>query len=83
MQRNIRRVDVLASWRRAQAELAAMADEIAALRRERDELLAALNELRAARFGVAQAQAELASLYRERELQRARSIERDFGQPLN
>lgn len=44
---------------------------------ERDDFLAALNQMLAARAAVVQAQAELASLYREREIAQARAVERD------
>jgi hypothetical protein len=57
--------------------------ELAALRRELDECHAALRELRDARAAIVQAEAELVSLYRERSIQRARTAERDPGQPLN
>jgi hypothetical protein len=43
--------------------------------------LAQLRELRAA--VLARRQAELAGLYREREIARARAVERDPAQPLN
>jgi len=43
----------------------------------------ARDAVRAARAAVVQAQAELASLYRERAIARARAAERDSRQPLN
>ena len=86
----IRRLDLRLSWARARAEMAACAAERDELRRElvdvkreRDDLLAALIELRAARAAVVQAQAELASLYRERAIARAHAAERDPTTPLN
>jgi hypothetical protein len=57
--------------------------ELADTRQQRDGFRDALNELRAARAAVVQAQAELASLYRERAIARARAAERDSRQPLN
>jgi hypothetical protein len=84
------RLDVRAVWATFRQQFAAVVAERDALRqeladrtRERDEILATLNELIAARAAVVQAEAELASLHRERSIQRARTAERDPGQPLN
>jgi hypothetical protein len=52
-------------------------------RQQRDEALGLLDELRAAVRARHAAEAELASLYRERELHRARSAQRDPAQPLH
>ena len=57
--------------------------ELAEVRRERDEILAALRELQAAVQARWQAEAELAALYREREIARARAVERDQNAMLN
>ena len=60
--------------------------ELSDLRRELDQMraeLTTLRELRAATLARHQAYAELASLYRERELQRARAAERDASTPLH
>ena len=57
--------------------------ELNVLRRELAECRAALDELRAATLARQRAEAELAGLYRERELARARAAERDPAAPLN
>src|SRR5262245_63341621 len=60
--------------------------EVADLRRELDALraeLATLRELRAAVLARQHAEAELASLYRDRAIARARTAERDPALPLN
>ena len=86
----IRRLDLRLSWARARAEMAACAAErdqlrreLADMKRERDEAIDRLRELIAARQAVAHAQAELASLYRERAIARAHTAERDPTTPLN
>jgi len=56
--------------------------ELADLRRELDECRAALNELRAATLARQRAEAELAGLYREREIARALAAERDLATSL-
>jgi hypothetical protein len=56
--------------------------ELADLRCELDECRAALNELRAATLARQHAEAELASLHRERAIARARAAERDPAVPL-
>jgi hypothetical protein len=85
-----RRIDLAASWARAREQFAALTAERDALRRElpetrreRDDMHAALRELRAASLARMKAEAELASLYRERAIARARAAERDITQPLN
>jgi len=57
--------------------------QLADLRRELDEVRAAYAELRAATLARTQAEAELASLYRQREIARARAAERAPTMPLN
>jgi len=65
-------------------ELAARhASEVAALRAELDEVRALYDELRAATFARQRAEAELASLYRERAIRRARAAEREPNAMLN
>jgi hypothetical protein len=59
--------------------------ELADLRREVDAMraeLATLRELRATVLARQKAEAELAALYRERAIARARAAERDFSMPL-
>jgi len=56
--------------------------ELDELRRELDEVRDAYAELRAAVLARRQAEAELTTLYREREIARARAAERDLSQPL-
>jgi hypothetical protein len=57
--------------------------ELNALRRELTECRAALDELRAATLARQKAEAELASLYRERAIAGARAAERDPAAALN
>jgi hypothetical protein len=57
--------------------------ELNVLRRELAECRAALDELRAPTLARQKAEAELASLYRERSIQRARAVERDPNAALN
>jgi hypothetical protein len=85
-----RRVDVAASWQRAREQFASLMTENTNLRAElrnareqRDEALSLLDELRAAVRARHAAGAEVAGLYRERELHRARSARRDPAQPLH
>jgi ribosomal protein L29 len=56
---------------------------MADLRKELDEVRAAYAELRAAVLARQHAVAELVSLYRERELARARAAKRDPNAALN
>src|SRR5262249_28838566 len=56
---------------------------LADLRRELDETRSALNQLKAAVLARQHAEAELASLYREREIAQARAVERDPIIPLH
>ena len=65
------------------AEVTTLRARIAALEGEIEEVRAQHAELRAAVLTRTKAEAELASLYRERELQRAQAAVRDLGQPLN
>jgi hypothetical protein len=85
-----RRVDIAASWQRAREQFAAVVTErdslrehLARVRLQRDEALTLLDELRAAVRARHAAEVELAGLYREREIHRARAIERDPAQPLH
>jgi hypothetical protein len=57
--------------------------ELADLRRELDATRAALDDLRAAVLARQRAEAELACLYRERAIARARAAERAPTMPLN
>jgi hypothetical protein len=57
--------------------------ELADLRRELNEVRTAYFELRAAVLARQKAEAELAGLYREREIARARAAERDPNAALN
>ena len=84
------RVDIAASWRRAREQFAALIaerdslrEDLARVRLQRDEALTLLDELRAAVRARHAAEVELAGLYRERELQRARAAARDPAQPLH
>ena len=58
------------------------ASEVAALRAELDEVRDLYARLRAASLARAKAEAELAVMYREREIARACATERNFGQLL-
>ena len=65
------------------AERDALKAELADMRRQRDDAIDCLRELRAAHAAVVATKAELASLYRERELMRALRVERDDALLLN
>jgi hypothetical protein len=56
---------------------------LAQTRKSLDEVREAMRELRAAVLARQKAEAELASLYRERTIQRAQRTERDPALPLN
>ena len=58
------------------------AAEVAALRAELDQVRAAFDELRSVSLARQRAEAELASLHRERSIQRARLAGRDPSLPL-
>ena len=84
------RVDIAASWRRAREQFAALMaerdnlrEDLARVRDQRDEALSLLDELRAAIRARHSAEAELAGLYRERDIARARSAQRDPERPLH
>jgi hypothetical protein len=64
-------------------ELYVLRREVGELRQVHEQAVQAMQEMRAATLARMQAHAELASLYRERELQRARAAERDPATPLN
>jgi hypothetical protein len=66
-----------------QVELRRLRNEVAQLRQVYNATVSAMRELQAAALARAQAHAELTSLYREREIARARQAERDSGQPLH
>jgi len=90
MWRSGRRHDVARSWQLAKQQFAAvlaerdsLRRELAETRRERDDMHAALRELRAASLARMKAEAELAAVYRERAIQRARAAERDPNAALN
>jgi chromosome segregation ATPase len=85
----LRKIDIARSWQHARAQFAALVAEhdalkreLAETKRERDEFRAAMRELQAAILARQQAEAELAGLYRERAIARARAAERDPAQPL-
>jgi hypothetical protein len=85
-----RRINLAASWQHAKRAFAALIAErdslradLARVREQRDEALALLDELRAVVRARHAAEVELAGLYREREIQRARSAQRDPVQPLH
>ena len=86
---NGRRV-LVAQWPRAGAELSACAaerdslrEELDRIRADRDALRVALQDLLDAVRARRNAEAELAALYRERDIARARAAERDPAQPLH
>jgi hypothetical protein len=90
MQRNVRRVDVARSWQLARQQFAAVVAERDRLKWELewtkkslDEVRDAMRELRAAVLARQQAEFQLAELYREREIARAKATERDIDQLLN
>ena len=85
----LRKVSIARSWQRAREAYASIVAERDALKRELewtrqslDELRTALAELRAAVLARQKADAELASLYRERAIARAQAAERDPAAPL-
>ena len=84
-----RRVDAAASWQRAREQFASLMTENTNLRadlhnvrEQRDQALTLLDELRAAVRARHAAEAELAGLYRKREIQRACSAQGDPARPL-
>jgi hypothetical protein len=90
MLRSARRLDVAACWQRAREQFAAVVAERDSLKVELDwtkqalaQTLEALRELRAAVLARQKAEAELAALYRERAIARARTAQRDPAAPLN
>jgi hypothetical protein len=90
MLRSARRLDLARSWQRAREAHAAVVAERDRLKRELewtkqslDEVRAAARELRAATLARMKAEDALASLYREREIARARAAERDPATSLN
>ena len=90
MPRSVRRVDIARSWALARQQFAAVVSERDALKRELAwtqqsvrELRDALSELRAAVLARRHAEAELATLYRERAIARARAAQRDPNAALN
>jgi hypothetical protein len=89
MLRSARRLDVAACWQRAREQFAAVTAErdhlrweLAQTRKSLDEVREALRELQAAVLARQKAEAELAALYRERAIGRARAAERDPAAPL-
>jgi hypothetical protein len=78
---------VHAVFARMREELHELADrhaaQVAALRAELDEVRAQFDELRSISLVRQRVEAELASLYREREIARARTAERDPNAALN
>jgi hypothetical protein len=86
----LRKLDIARSWALAQAEHAAVVRERDQLRRELEwtkqslrEVHAAAAELKAATAARIAVERELADLYRERAIQRARAVERDPSTALN
>ena len=85
----LRKIDIARSWRIAREAYTSLIEERAALKRELawtlqslHELRADLAELKAAVLARQRVDAELADLYRERAIARARAAERDPAQPL-
>jgi hypothetical protein len=78
-----RRVDVAATWRYAREQFAALVAERDALKQELDETRQTLRELSAAVLERRQALHEFRTLYRERDIVRARNAERDPDRPLH
>ena len=86
---NGRRRPDLRLWQSAKEQFAALVAErdqlrldLAKVRRQRDDAIDALQELRNAVRARYAAEHELAELYREREIAKARAVERDLGAPL-
>jgi len=67
----------------AEREVDRLRDEVEWLMRDRDRLLGALRELQAAVRARQKADAEVARLYRERDIVRAWAVERDPSAALN
>ena len=67
----------------AEREVDRLRDEVEWLMRDRDRLLGALRELQAAVRARQKADAEVARLYRERDIARAWAVERDSSAALN
>ena len=67
----------------AEREIDDLRDELARLTQDRDRLLAALRELQSAVRARQKADAEVARLYRERDIARAWAVERDPSAALN
>jgi uncharacterized coiled-coil DUF342 family protein len=87
--RPLLRVDIARTWQHAREQFAAVVAERDQLRRElaetkadRDELRARLVELLDAYRARRAAEDEVRALYREREIARARAVERDPAAPL-
>jgi hypothetical protein len=90
MLRNLRRIDIGRSWQLARQQFAALVSErdhlrweLAQTRKSLNETRDALIELRAAVLARQKAELELAALYRERAIARARAAERDPASLLN
>jgi hypothetical protein len=78
------------AWQLAREQFAAVISErdslrqdLLVVRQQRDQALALLEELRAAVRARIAAETELADLYRERAIERARKAERDPAQQLH
>jgi hypothetical protein len=67
----------------AEREIGDLRDELARVTQDRDRLLAALRELQSAVRARQKADAEVARLYRERDIARAWAVERDPSAALN
>jgi len=67
----------------AEREIDDLRDELARVTQDRDRLLAALRELQSAVRARQKADAEVARLYRERDIARAWAVERDPSAALN
>jgi hypothetical protein len=85
-----RRRVVHQAWAMAKQQFASVAAErnqlrqdLTDVRRQRDEALAMLDELRTAIRARHAAEAELASLYRERDIAKAQAAVRDPAAPLH
>jgi hypothetical protein len=84
-----RRVSAARSWANARQQFASVIAERDRLRLELqwtkqslDECRQAMRELQAASLTLMKAEAELAALYRERAIARARAAERNLSKPL-
>ena len=81
--RSVCRVDIVATWRAAKAQFAAVVAERDALRQELAEVKQTLRELQAAVLERSRAFNDLTVLVRERAIHRAQEAQRDPNAMLN